>query len=99
MRYPMLVIGVLIVFPSGASGGDFKSMFAQHWQVAREFTLAVAEAMPADDYDFKPNPDELSFGRLMTHFAAQNSESCASATGTAALAEPATTDKATALNF
>ena len=99
MRYPLLVIGVLIAFPAGASGRDFKAMFAKHWQVAREFTLAVAEAMPAEDYDFRPNPDELSFGRLMTHIAAQNSASCATAAGTAALAEPATTDKATALRF
>jgi hypothetical protein len=25
----------------------------------------VAEAMPAESYDFKPNPEEISFGELM----------------------------------
>jgi uncharacterized damage-inducible protein DinB len=85
--------------PAEAPEADFKSMFAKHWRVAQEFTLAVADAMPADGYDFKPNPEELSFGRLMTHIGAQNSDSCASATGTDALPEPAVTDKATAIRY
>jgi len=59
----------------------------------------VAEAMPAESYDFKPNPEELSFGQLMIHIAAQNSDSCASATGTNALAAPAATDRQTAIKF
>jgi hypothetical protein len=59
----------------------------------------VAEAMPAEGYDFKPNPEELSFGRLMIHIAAQNSDSCASATGTKPLAEPAATAKQIAIKF
>jgi len=42
-----------------AAESDFKAMFVKHWQVAKEFTLAVAEAMPAESYDFKPNPEEL----------------------------------------
>ncbi len=37
------------------------------------------------------------FGRLMTHIAAQNSSSCASATDTTSPAEPTVNDKETAL--
>ncbi len=40
---------------------DFKALFAKHWQISKEFTLAEAEAMPAESYDFKPNPEEMSF--------------------------------------
>jgi hypothetical protein len=29
----------------------------------------VAEAMPAESYDFKPNPEEMSFGELMIDIA------------------------------
>jgi hypothetical protein len=29
----------------------------------------VAEAMPAESYDFKPNPEEISFGELMIEIA------------------------------
>ena len=69
------------------------------WRTSKNFTLAVAEAMPAESYDYKPNPEELSFGQLMVHIAAQNSDSCASATGTKPLAEPAATDRPTAIKF
>ncbi len=99
MRALALFGAVLVALPVVAAENDSKAIFAKHWQVAKEFTLAVAEAMPAEGYDFKPNPDELSFGRLMIHIASQNSDSCASATGTKALAEPATTDKQTAIKF
>ncbi len=80
----LLGAAALMALPVVAAESDFKAMFVKHWQVAKEFTLAVAEAMPAEAYDFKPNPEELSFGQLMVHIAAQNSDSCASATGTQA---------------
>jgi uncharacterized damage-inducible protein DinB len=99
MRMPGLLCVALLTLPVVAAENDSKAIFAKHWQVAKEFTLAVAEAMPAEGYDFKPNPEELSFGQLMIHIAAQNSDSCASATGTKALAEPATTDRQTAIKF
>jgi hypothetical protein len=41
----------------GLADTDFKSLFAKHWQISKEFTLAVAEAMPAESYNFKPNPE------------------------------------------
>jgi len=99
MRTLTLLGAVLIALPVMAAESDSKAMFAKHWLVAKEFTLAVAEAMPAESYDFKPNPDELSFGQLMIHIASQNSDSCASATGTKALPEPTATDRQTAIKF
>ena len=99
MRMLRLSCAVLVTLPVVATENDSKAIFAKHWQIAKEFTLAVAEAMPSEGYDFKPNPEELSFGRLMTHIAAQNSDSCASATGTKPLAEPAATDRQTAIKF
>jgi uncharacterized damage-inducible protein DinB len=99
MRMLRFLYAVLVTLPVVAAENDSKAIFAKHWQIAKEFTLAVAEAMPSEGYDFKPNPEELSFGRLMTHIAAQNSDSCASATGTKPLAEPAATDRQTAIKF
>jgi uncharacterized damage-inducible protein DinB len=95
----LTLLGALLVALPLAAEGDFKAMFPKHWQMAKEFTLAVAEAMPAESYDFKPNPDELSFGQLMIHIAFQNSDSCASATGTKQLAEPTAADRQTAIKF
>ncbi len=99
MRTLRLLCAVLVTLPAVAAENDSKAIFAKHWQVAKEFTLAVAEAMPSEGYDFKPNPEELSFGQLMIHIAAQNSDSCASAAGTKPLAEPAATDRQTAIKF
>lgn len=84
MRSLTLLGAVLVALPvlAAAAENDFKAMFVRHWQTAKEFTLAVAEAMPAEDYDFKPSKDEMSFAQLMVHIAAQNSDSCATATGT-----------------
>jgi uncharacterized damage-inducible protein DinB len=99
MSYVLLLVSALVAAPLAAEGGNVKAMFLKHWQTAKEFTLAVADAMPAEGYDFKPNPEEMSFGRLMIHIADQNSDSCASATGTEPLEAPTATDKHTAIQF
>src|SRR6188768_4277674 len=99
MRHAMLLVAVLVAQPAAAPQGEFKAIFAKHWRMAKEFTLAVAEAMPAESYDFRPTPGQMTFGRLMTHIGAQNSNSCAVATGTVALPEPATQDKTTAIKY
>ena len=36
---------------------------------AKELTLAAANAMPAEHYSFKPNPEEMSFGEQLDHLA------------------------------
>ena len=99
MRILILLTVVLAASPTPAAENDSKALFARHWQVAKEFTLAVADAMPPESYDFKPNPDEMSFGQLMIHIADQNSQSFAAATGGEPLAKPTGTDKQTAIKF
>jgi uncharacterized damage-inducible protein DinB len=46
--------------------------FVHDWQVSKQFTLDVANAMPAEFYSFKPNPDVVTFGELMNHIAGSN---------------------------
>jgi uncharacterized damage-inducible protein DinB len=50
----------------------FRDSFLRHWQVERDYTLAVAKAMPAEFYDFKPNPVQRSFGEQLIHLAGAN---------------------------
>ena len=98
--HTLTIVGtVLAVLPLTAAQNDFKAIFGRHWQTSKEFTLAVAEAMPAEDYDFKPNPEEMSFGQLMIHIADENSRSFARAAGTKPLLKPAVNDKQTAIKF
>ena len=51
---------------------QFRDSFLKHWQVEKDYTLAVAEAMPAEHYDSKPNPVQRTFGDQLTHLAGAN---------------------------
>ncbi len=51
---------------------QFRDSFLKHWEVERGYTLAVAEAMPAERYEFKPNPVQRSFGEQLIHLAWAN---------------------------
>jgi len=61
----------------------------QHWKTSGELTLAVARAMPAESYDFRSNPEEMSFGELMVHISGANIGACAYASGLPRPAAPA----------
>ncbi len=73
MRYsePMrqLAFAFVLSAPVLAQGRAALDEFVQNWKTSKEFTLAVAEAMPAENYDFRPNPEEFTFGALMLHIA------------------------------
>jgi len=66
-------------------GQDSKTLvdaMVKHYQASRELALAVADAMPADDYSFKATPPEMSFGQQMNHIASANANYCAAGLGT-----------------
>ncbi len=46
--------------------------FVADWKISKQFTMDVANAMPAESYDFKPNPDEMTFGEQIVHIAVGN---------------------------
>jgi uncharacterized damage-inducible protein DinB len=46
--------------------------FVHDWQISKQFTIDVAKAMPAEFYDYKPNPEEMTFGEQMIHLAGAN---------------------------
>jgi uncharacterized damage-inducible protein DinB len=73
------LFGVLLIFACGASAQSTnldsvldRQEFIHDWQISKQFTLDVAAAMPAQFYDFKPNPDEMTFGEQMIHIAGSN---------------------------
>jgi uncharacterized damage-inducible protein DinB len=84
MRFGLRSLAVLVFFISFADAqtsparptkpGSFLSTqeFLRDWRISRQFTLDVANAMPADLYDFKPNPEEMTFGEQMVHLAVSN---------------------------
>lgn len=83
MRKPnstILALALLAAAPVFAQT-TVKDALAKHWKTSGEFTVAVAETMPADGYNFRPNPDEMSFGQLMAHIALADLGACANASG------------------
>ena len=73
-----------------------KDALIKHWKTSGEFTIAVAEAMPADSYNFRPNPAEMSFGEQMAHIATANAYFFSVLTGEKSpIGKPADYQKAT----
>ncbi len=58
-----------------------KDALVKHSKTSGEFTIAVASSMPTESYNFRPDPEEMSFGQLMRHIAAVNLKACANASG------------------
>ena len=92
------------------SQASIKDALVKHWKVTGDFTIAVANKMPASGYGFRPVPVELSFGQLMIQIAVANLNACTLASGmkgpapnpklTAALKdEKLDIDKETAVKF
>ncbi len=54
---------------SDNGAAQFQTVFLKHLQTSEDFTLKVAEAMPAENYDFKLTPEQMSFGGQMNHLA------------------------------
>jgi uncharacterized damage-inducible protein DinB len=65
--------GTALLAPAQTSGCDVKELFLPHWKVSKTFTINVLEVMPAADFDFKPNPAQMSFGQLFKHLGYFNS--------------------------
>jgi|GEM_PF-672481 len=67
------VIGAAAAATAGIAGAadDKKDsavgILAAHWRKSKALTLKVAEAMPAEDYDYKPFADARPFGGELQH--------------------------------
>lgn len=58
--------------PLASAGEKGVSVFSARWEKAKVFTLQVADAMPADSYDFKPKPEMRPYGELIAHIGSAN---------------------------
>jgi uncharacterized damage-inducible protein DinB len=60
---------------------DIKATILKHLKTSRDFTLKIADQMPAGDYGFKLTPPQMSFAEQLTHLAETQSALLASFTG------------------
>jgi uncharacterized damage-inducible protein DinB len=75
------LLAVLVLAVPAAAQTPQKDVLLKHWKTSGEFTLAVANAMPAQSYTFRPTPEEMSFGQLMAHIANADRNACTNASG------------------
>ena len=80
------------------------SEFIHDWEISRQFTLDVANAMPAGLYSFRPNPEEMTFGEQINHIAIANAYRFNQITGVKTpfdidLKNPPVSDKASAVKL
>ena len=76
-RFVQFVLVVVLAGSGFAQNSKLESVltmseFVHDWQISKQFTLEVANAMPAEFYNFKPNPDEMTFGEQIVHIAGAN---------------------------
>ena len=71
------IVAALAAFAVPALDAQNMETLRKHWKVSGEFTLDVAKAMPAENYTFKPNDDEMDFGRVMVHIGLANNNAFA----------------------
>jgi hypothetical protein len=77
--FALLAIAPLALPLTGQA--TIKDALVKHWKTSGDLTIAVAKAMPADSYNFRPNPAEMSFGQLMAHIGVADMGACAVASG------------------
>jgi uncharacterized damage-inducible protein DinB len=70
-KYALLLLGLTLSTALKAGPAVFLTPddFVSDWRISKQFTIAVAEKMPAELYDFKATPEERSFGEQMAHVA------------------------------
>ncbi len=96
--FTLLLTSAGIALPMLAQEGaaDVQQKLVEHWKTSKKYMLALADQMPAGDYSFKPNKDEMSFGEQLAHIAGANGYFFASLSGKKdPIGKPANFEKAT----
>ena len=88
------MIRYLTMLVAAAFAATGNTEYATHFKSLSEMSIAVAEAMPAESYDFKPHPESMTFGELMIHIAQTNYSFCAGLKDAADPSLPSPKDRA-----
>jgi uncharacterized damage-inducible protein DinB len=79
---------------------DVKAIVLKHLETSRDFTLKVADQMPASSYDFKLTPPQMSFAEQMVHLSQSFDEFLSPMTGeTSSAGKPASMSKMDVIAF
>ena len=73
--------------------------YSKHFGALSKLSVAVAQAMPPDQYGFRPHSESMTFGELMSHIATTNYQFCAGLKDSATPALPSPADKDAVVKF
>jgi uncharacterized damage-inducible protein DinB len=93
-----LCAALALLFPS-ALAAQPAGEYAKHFAALSQLSTAVANAMPAEKYGFRPHPESMNFGELMSHIASTNYQFCAGLKDTAPPPLPSPSDKDAVVKF
>ncbi len=79
LRSALAVVALASLFaaPGKTSPSPSSAEYARHFGALSKLSVAVAQTMPADHYNFRPHPESMDFGQLMVHIASTNYQFCA----------------------
>lgn len=79
MRIAQLVVIVLLasIAAVAQSKSPVSDVLRQMLSGREKNTVAAFEAMPADKFEYKPTPEQMTFGHLAAHIAESNNYFCA----------------------
>jgi uncharacterized damage-inducible protein DinB len=89
----LFTVLLLMLLANAAKAQDAQQM-VKDWQRAKNYTLHYLEAMPEQNYDFKPKPDMRTFAGHMLHLTDANYELAPLAGGIKSPVEPGAASKA-----
>lgn len=95
----VLVSLLFLVAKAATASPSPAAEYAKHFAALSKLSIAVAEAMPTDKYAFRPHPDSMTFGQLMSHIATTNYQFCAGLKDSEPPALPAPTTKDAIVKF
>jgi len=93
IAFVLLTALMLSIICTGGASSAATTEYSLHFGALRKLSVAVAEAMPAEQYTFRPDPGSMSFGELMSHIAATNYSFCAGLQDSTAPQTPSPSDK------
>ncbi len=66
----IVLMSIGSIYNSSAQSGDsLLAQLSRKWIDSKAYTLKLAQLMPESDYDFRPVPEEMSFGEQLLHLA------------------------------
>ena len=81
------------LLPISLLGADAAGEYSKHFGALGKLSVAVAQAMPPDQYAFRPHAESMTFGDLMSHIAITNYQFCAGLKDASPPALPSPKDK------